>query len=651
MYAKSTQLGWLSLIVCALVLQGCATTTPGSGVSQGERRALQLASEGRHDEAAGQYIGLASSASGGERDRLTLLAVEQWLDAGDGRRARSAMADVAPPTDPDARLVWDSNRAALLLWEGRPDAALDILRRLAAQPLSTDRRIRVETLRGDAWFQKSDPMRAVNLYLQLEQSLDDDDSVRAVRQRLWAGLLVSNPQVMRASSQFASSGIIRGWLTLGSLAVTTGRQGIGWNSGLASWQGEYPGHPAQTVLESMDVPDPGMFRYPRQVALLLPLSGERSTLGDAIQNGFFASYYRSAMALPEPQQVRLYDIVAAGSAGAAYDQAVEDGAEFVVGPLLRGSVAGIASRQALPVPVLTLNNLPDNVSAPSGLYQFALSPEDEAAAAAQRAILDGKKHGVALIPNSDWGRRLLTAFVDEFEMLGGTLLEHRYYTPTDQDFSFEIQNLMGLALSQTRYERLRANIGGSIQFDPRRRGDAEFVFVAADARVGRLLKSQLKFHYSGDLPVYATSRIYARDGRSNSDLNGVGFADTPWTIDPQAWLADLPATFNEYWPDQQSLLLSRLHAMGFDAYLLANSLYNAGSLPATQGSTGLLYIGEDGKIRRQLPWAEFENGTPRAKPADAEMELIELDGELDGVDTISLLDRPSDADLTSNVRR
>ena len=649
MYVKRIKSGWLLLAALALLIQGCATTGPSGGMSQGERRAVELAVEGRHDEAAGQYIGLASSAAGPERDRLTLLAVEQWLDAGDGRRARSAMADVAPPTDPAIRAIWDSNRAALLLWEGRPDAALDLLRRLAAQPLPTDRRIRVESLRGDAWFQKSDPVRAVNLYLQLEQSLDDEPRILAVRQRLWAGLLVSNPQIMRASSQFASSDIIRGWLTLGSLAVTTGQQGIGWNSGLASWQGEYPAHPGQSVIEMLEGIDPGLFEYPRQVALLLPLSGERATLGDAIQNGFMASYYRTSTALPEAQQIRVYDIVSAGSAGAAYERAVNDGAEFVVGPLLRGSVAGVASRGVLPVPVLTLNNLPDNLSAPVGLYQFALSPEDEAAAAAQRAILDGKMRGVALIPNSDWGRRLLAAFVDEYEVLGGTLLEHRYYTPTDQDFAFEIQNLMGLALSQQRFERLRANIGGTIQFDPRRRGDAEFVFIAADARVGRLLKSQLKFHYSGDLPVYATSRIYARDGRSNSDLNGVGFADTPWTIDPQASLADLPATFSEYWPDQQSLLLSRLHAMGYDAYLLANALYNGGSLPATQGSTGLLYIDETGKIRRQLPWAEFENGTPRAKPADGESPILDPETEPSGIEVISGNGRP--VGPTSTVRR
>ena len=74
--------------------------------------------------------------------------------------------------------------------------------------------------------------------------------------------------------------------------------------------------------------------------------------------------------------------------------------------------------------------------------------------------------GVALVPNNDWGRRLLTSFLTEFEGLGGTLLDYRMYTPGKQDFSDEIETLMGLSGSVQRYRRLRANIGGAVQFDP-----------------------------------------------------------------------------------------------------------------------------------------------------------------------------------------
>lgn len=606
----------LAAAAAAILVAGCATGDfPGMPGSQSERRAEMLADEGRHEEAAGTYIGLASATYGSERDRLTLLAVEQWLDAGDGRRARTAMFDVAMPAGGDLRWLWNTNRAAIELWEGRPDGALNILEPMNAQPLPTEHRTRVQALRADAWFQKNDPLRAIALYTERERWLSDSQSLRMNRERLWAGLLVSDVQTLRSMSDFTADPVARGWLSLGALAASTGQQGIGWSNGVVRWQEANLNHPALSILNDTRLPDPGMLEYPRQVALLLPLSGRNASAGNAVQNGFFGAYYGAAAGLGDAQQIRVYDVVADGGARSAYDRAVQDGAEFVVGPLLRTSVNELASADVLPVPMLTLNYLSENTLAPPGMYQFALAPEDEATAAARRAILDGKSRALALIPNNDWGRRLLTSFTGEFEARGGTLLEYRFYQPSDQDFSFEIRNLMGLALSQQRHQRLRANLGNAVlQFDPRRREDAEFVFLAAAAPVGRLIKSQLKFHYSGDLPVYSTSRIYAMDGRSNSDLNGVMFADTPWVIAPQPWIAELPALYDEYWPNERRL--GRLHAMGYDAYLLLGELFAArsGQMTPVNGASGQLYLDEIGRVHRQLPWAEFRGGEPVSLP-------------------------------------
>ena len=74
--------------------------------------------------------------------------------------------------------------------------------------------------------------------------------------------------------------------------------------------------------------------------------------------------------------------------------------------------------------------------------------------------------------------------------------------------------------------------------DPRRRQDTDLILLAANAAAGRLLKAQLKFHNSGDIPVFSTSTVNSFDGRSNVDLNGVMFTDTPWLIDPQPWPKD-----------------------------------------------------------------------------------------------------------------
>ena len=104
------------------------------------------------------------------------------------------------------------------------------------------------------------------------------------------------------------------------------------------------------------------------------------------------------------------------------------------------------------------------------------------------------------------------------------------------------------------------------------------------------------------------------DGRSDADLNGVMFADTPWVVSPHAWIADLPALYRDLWPEERRL--ARLHAMGYDAYRLVGRLSAArtGPMEELPGATGTLYLGDDGRIHRRLAWAQFVRGEPVALP-------------------------------------
>ena len=618
------------LLLATLILAGCETTGLGGLTGGGEGRAERLARNGEHAESAGTYIGLASDAVGAERDRLTLLAVEQWLDAGDVARARNALSSVPRPDTGALLAIWKTNSAALSLYAGAADDALGVLEPMSRESLSDRDRLRVEALRADAWIQKQDPARAVQLMMQREIWISDRRGLEQNRARLWQGLRVSSPQVLRRAADTATDPVVRGWLSIGSLAASTGQQGVGWSNGVVRWRAANANHPALTVLGDLDLSENLLLEYPRQIALLLPLSGRAASAGKAVQNGFLGAYFATAAGLDDRQSIRIYDVNAEGGASAAYSAAVADGAEFVVGPLLKNSVIQLANDILVPVPVLTLNYLPDDMLAPPGLYQFALAPEDEAASAATRALADGHTRAVALVPNNDWGRRVLTSFSTELEGLGGTLLDYRSYSPGDQDFSNSIENLMGLTGSVRRYQRMRANIGAGLQFDPRRRQDTEFIFLASDAPAGRLLKAQLKFHYSGDLPVYSTSSIYSLDDRSNSDLNGIMFADTPWTIDPQPWIAELSREFAEYWPAERRL--ARLHAMGYDAYNLIAALFasRGGSMVELDGATGTLFLDAGGRVHRRLAWAQFQQGKvvalPRMDSAGGPIQDIGIEG-------------------------
>jgi outer membrane PBP1 activator LpoA protein len=128
----------VAVLLLSLVIAACETTGSGSFGGSAESRAERLAQSGEYEEAASAYIGLAAEASGGERDRLTLLAVDNWLDAGDAVRAQNAFSSVARPQGGELLWRWDSTNAALLLFRGEAERARDLLealsRELAGQP-------------------------------------------------------------------------------------------------------------------------------------------------------------------------------------------------------------------------------------------------------------------------------------------------------------------------------------------------------------------------------------------------------------------------------------------------------------------------------------------------------------------------------------
>ena len=351
--------------------------------------------------------------------------------------------------------------------------------------------------------------------------------------------------------------------------------------------------------------------FPDQVALLLPLSGDYKREGESIQNGFLSAHYSLSDGKQGIKKIKIYDTQEFQDTVAAYDQALEDGADFVVGPLLQDSVNNLAKKIAFSVPVLTLNSL-DNDESLIRMYQFSLSSVDEAISTSNKVIIDQNKIGLIIAPDNEWGHRLEEIYTTTLESMGGVIIESQFYNQNEKDFSSELKELLEISLSEKRYNRLSANLNEDLSFSPRRRQDVDFIFlVAADTTSGKLLKSQLNYHLSGDeaLPIYSTSTIYSYNTNLD-DLNGIIFTDAPWVIDQQIWLKNLPTTLRKYWPGDA--IQSRQNAMGYDAYFLVaaiNSLKNY-SMQELNGATGQLYMEKDGRIRRRLAWAKLINGEP-----------------------------------------
>jgi hypothetical protein len=323
------------------------------------------------------------------------------------------------------------------------------------------------------------------------------------------------------------------------------------------------------------------------------------------------AYYQTPEAQRKP--VTVYDTGETGIQEAV-DRATQEGADIIVGPLTRDEVVTAAGLVTHRPPILALNFLPPSQPAPNGFYQFALSPEDEARLAARRILADGHKNGIAIVPSGDWGTRVLAAFKQELEAGGGGLFAATALDSQLTDYSDSITTVLRISESSARHRRLESILGTKLQFEPRRRGDLEFIFAPAQANIERLLRPQLRFHFAGSVPTYATSDAFEPDPHNNQDLEGLMFPDMPWMLGSDLADAVRNALQNAY-PNGGGPRRNRLFAFGFDGYRVATALQGGATNIQVEGLTGRLSLDPDRRIHRELGWAQIHNGEIKMLPA------------------------------------
>lgn len=353
---------------------------------------------------------------------------------------------------------------------------------------------------------------------------------------------------------------------------------------------------------------------PKKIALLVPMQGRLAEAGAAVSDGFFAAYYQSnSNTLPH---VHRYD--SSQDAAAAYQQAVNDGAELIIGPVDKDGVNKISQMPSLKVPLLSLN-YPDQqpAQALANFYQFGLAVEDEGRQAARQAMLNGHSRALIVSTPQEVSERSAQAFATEFQQLGGTITGKTNFVSLDK-FSENFSQVMLLNESKARATLLQQQLGTKLEFTPRRRADVSMIFIAVTPEQGRQIKPTLVFQYANNIPVYATSSIYSGtvDAIKNEDLNGVLFNTLPWVFDTAN-----PAKQAIAQTSKSAAVYGRLHALGADAFQLSSRLAQLKQTPQTKidGATGTLQLMPDGRIEREQMWARFNEGLaePLATVVDA----------------------------------
>ncbi len=455
------------------------------------------------------------------------------------------------------------------------------------------------------------PLESARLRMQISQFLTTPQAIEKNHDFIWDALnRITESSIIRALGEQQTSEV-RGWLELNLIARRSNMLPAKMEPWIDQWYQLYGDHAAApsyaiNLLEESR----RIYINPTRIALMLPFTGRLEQVSNSIQNGFLYAYYQ------DPAQVADLEIINASTDpvefNLQYEQAIQNGADFIVGPISKELIDLLQQREQLEVPTLTLNYGNEEAETVQNLYQFGLRPEDEAEQIADLALAQGRYHALVLVPDTEWGYRLQRAFSKRFESLGGRVVGDGVYPAKKNDYSAAIKDLLNLTTSNHRKTILQQVIQKQVEFDARRRRDVDMIFIAANSRQARLIKPQLKFHHAQDLPVYATSHISSSTANPDDDrdLNEILFVDIPWMLDNR----DNPdhRQVKRLWPDT-SQRFSRLFALGIDAYRMIPSLRRLMINPdeSIAHNTGRLSVDKNGRVHRSLLLATYEKGRAR----------------------------------------
>ncbi|HEX7044794.1 MAG TPA: penicillin-binding protein activator [Burkholderiales bacterium] len=607
---------WSILALLAL-LAGCAGP-PRAPEPAPEGATAESAQEaeitGEYLVAAREYERLAQTAEPPLKQQYLLSAVEALIRGGQTQTARQKLEAI--PTEGIDPAVGARTRvieARLALAEGEPQRALARLDEAARVPqLNPPLLADLHEARAQAELALNRPIEAARQYVQRDRYLAGRAAADN-QMALWRTLESVPAERLRAELATADP-LLAGWIELMLAAREHSGNAVATNHAIAQWRARYPEHPAgQELLDTLALGAPIFTGRIERIALLLPLTSDYAVAAEALRDGFLAMHARTPEA--ERPRVTIYDLGPDPTlAPQVYERAVAEGAQVVVGPLGREAADAIVRNTSLSVPTLLLSHTDEKPAGAARLFQFGLPPEQEARQAAERAYLDGCRQAAVLYPAGAWGERLMNAFTTYWQRLGGLVLASEAYSEGDTDYAEPVKRLLNIHQSEARRRMIEKQIGRPLRFEARPRRDVECVFLAATARSARLIKPQLNYHRARHLPVYATSHIYTGkpDPVHDADLDGIQFGDMPWMLVQNGRIAELRRTLQGDWP-YVGTDLDRLYALGVDSYAILPHLNRISTDSAARypGVTSGLSLDPDGRLHRQLAWAQFRNGVPR----------------------------------------
>ena len=512
-------------------------------------------------------------------------------------------------------------QAHLSLLQNSNQRAVNILHTLGhAVDLPPPQKVAYYHLLAMADYQIGNFLLSAEARMALDPWLPTTPMQKHNREEIWETLNQLSTNELGSQTHQTRYGDLQGWLILTYIYKMFADEPDMLRNERRQWQQQYPRHPANLLLPSEHAtarfhhfrkPITSINRgsAPLRIALLLPTTGKLATSANAVRSGFMSAYYQNQGELDSPAGVRVYD-TNKDDVTTLYKKAISDGANVIVGPLTKPAVSKVVGMGSIPMPTLGLNFTNDGAKGIANLFEYALSPEDEAKQAAIQMTKDNIKNVLIIAPAGTWGHKIVDSFTRAFEASEGQVVD-RYTYRKKSNLDIGIKKL--LQIDDRAFSRSRHEDESVVVEKLPRREDFDGIFLVANPVVARQVKPLLKFYYAGGIPTYATSEVFSGklNPKLDKDLDGIIFCDTPFSIGHDKDMTEAKLQMTKLAPDLSSNKI-RLYAFGADAYQIATRLnpFRLSKYNLLDGLTGELYL-DNHQIFRQLEWAQFKRGVPK----------------------------------------
>lgn len=169
-----------------------------------------------------------------------------------------------------------------------------------------------------------------------------------------------------------------------------------------------------------------------KVALLVPLSGKNASLGAAMQDAAVLAIFDKYEHVPKSKQGAKVELLPKDtgdtpeSARLAAQQAVDEGASIILGPLLGHQVPPVAEvARDKNIPVVSFSNNPAVLS--EGVYLFGFMPDQQVKRVIEYALARGVKQIAGIAPSNPYGNTVMKQLSQQADAAGARAQPIEYY--------------------------------------------------------------------------------------------------------------------------------------------------------------------------------------------------------------------------------